>query len=504
MSRRYMKFSAFIVGTLLMASDLSFAQNQTEQRDQPRQGGRGMFGGGRGFRGGPPGFDINELYDRVAKDLQFDESQMAQLEEIKTEQRQRMENFRQRMDAIREAEESGDDTKAQQLRDEFRQEREQDSRGPGRFDPLSAIEPILTDAQREQLPTVRETIRTEREEQMRKRFEDRYTQIAEDLQLDDSQRATLDQIKANQLQQMEDFRNRWREVRQAYDSGNSALGDQLREQMMTEMRENGGPQAFMNRVFDDLDPVLTDEQRERAAEMREEGPGFGGGRQGGRGRAGEGSRQRDAEEAENLSPEALPKSLGLTPDQQASFASMLSSHKQQTAGLQSQIDRVREQIAVASRGGDTSNLEQLNAQLVGLEGQLAQADEAFYDQVGSILTPDQQAQLADLRAENQSARDLNGAPADLRAVIRAASRLKLDAVQKQQLRQIISGVKDDIRQARETDRRGRDRERTAEKALGASYKARIKSLLTAEQSEKYDTMIERLTPKTRRSSRREI
>ncbi len=493
------------LGFMVAAGDICLAQpggdGEGEGRRQRQRGQFGGPGGGRGgFGGGRQGPNFDEMYDRIAKELQLDESQLSQLEEIKTAQRERMNAMRERMEAIREAERAGDETTAQQLRDEFRQEREQSGGGGFRGDPFSAIEPILTEAQRGQLATVRQQFREEREQEMRQRVDGRFEQIAEELQLNDDQRVALDEIKAAQIQRMEEMRDRWGEVRQAYDSGNTALGDQLREQMVSEMRQTGGPRGFINDAIAQLDPVLTDEQREIAADMREEDGR--GGRRGGRDRGERRGEFQQDEASDEVSPAALPQALGMTEQQQASYSTMLAGHQQQTAALNGQMAQIREQIASARQSGDGAAVERYTAQLANLEAQAAQQDDAFYSQVGNILTADQQAKLAGLRSDQEASKDLRDAPADLRVVIKAAMKLKLDPGQREQLKSMVKEVKNDIREARATDRKNRDRERLAEKALANNYRNRINGILTAEQSQKFSTLLEEMTPKRR--NRREI
>ncbi|MCA9256191.1 MAG: Spy/CpxP family protein refolding chaperone, partial [Phycisphaerales bacterium] len=403
MLRRHTIFLALILAATIGQADRLSAQDEPRDGQSQREGRRGFRGdrpggqggdaergggrrgggpGGRGFRGRGP--DMNAFYERVTKELGLDEDQQAQLEEIRAAQRERMESFRQRWEAVREAEQSGDQARADQLREEMRSDFEQNMGRRRGFmeETVDSIDGILTDEQRTQFTTLRETMRNEREQEMQQRFEQRYDRIAEDLGLDDEQREVLNDIKATQMEQMREFRNRWDAVRQAYDDGDEALGDQLREEMVTEMRESGGPRQFMNRVWDELDPVLTDDQRALAQDLREE-----------RGRRrGNRDRRPPSEEGENqavveggMQPENgaeptdggnartqkraadggddLQESLELNEEQATNYAAIQKAHKAQTAEITTKITQLETQIATAEREGDDDAVERLTAEL---------------------------------------------------------------------------------------------------------------------------------------------
>ncbi|MCB9854985.1 MAG: Spy/CpxP family protein refolding chaperone [Phycisphaerales bacterium] len=527
-------FTALFVAAMIAPVDRLAAQNPPRDPQSQDEGGRRFNQDGQRGRGnGPRGFgrrgrgpDMDGFYDRVAQELALDEDQKAQLEEIRAAQRERMESFRQRREAIRQAEDDGDQARADQLREEMRSEFEQNVGRRRGFmeETIQSIDGILTEDQRTQFATLQQTMRTEREQQMRQRFESRYERIAEDLGLDDDQRQVLEDIKAAQIEQMEEFRGRWEAVREAYDNGNDALGDQLREELVGEMREGGGPRQFMNQVWDELDPVLTDDQRVLAQQMRDErGPGRG---RGGRNRpdanaetdsdtatevveqeTGESRVMQDGgvvKEAPTEPGDDLQSSLELTNEQLAGFSALQAQHKQKSAALTTKMTALQEQIAAAEKEGDTEAIERLNGELAAQQALFAAEEDNFYSQLDGMLNDDQKASLAEYRADQQVDEDLKDIPADLRTVLRAAMRLKLDRSQKEQVREMTKQAKTELRKARELDKKNRDRNRTAEMALANRFKTRIRNILTTEQSLKYTENLDRMTPRRTKKPTRGI
>lgn len=532
MLRKHTILTALFVAALIGPADWLAAQNTPRDPQSQDQGGRrfnqdGQRGRGNGPRGqgrrgrGP---DMDSFYDRVAKDLALDEDQKAQLEEIRAAQRERMETFRQRREAIRQAEDDGDQARADQLREEMRSEFEQNVGRRRGFmeETVQSIDGILTEEQRTQFATLQQNMRTEREQQMRDRFESRYAQIAEDLGLDEDQRQVLEDVKAAQIEQMEEFRGRWQAVREAYDNGNDALGDQLREELVGEMRDGGGPRQFMNQVWDELDPVLTDDQRELAQQLREER---------GRGRRnrnqpeaaaetngdaasavveqqnGETPVMQDGEVVKGASTaggDELQSSLELTDEQMAGFAALQSQHKQKSAAITARMTALQAQIAAAEAEGDTDALERLNGELAEQQALFAAEEDNFYGQLDGMLNDEQKASLADYRADQQVNEELKDIPADLRTVLRAAMRLKLDRSQKEQVREMTKQARTELRKARELDKKNRDRSRTAEMALANRFKTRIRNLLTTEQSLKYTENLDKMTPRRTKKPTRGI
>lgn len=510
--------------SLLVSFDVPlFAQDDAPKSDSEREvrEGRGGREGGRRRGGRRRGPDMEAFYQRLTGEIEMDEDQLAALEDIKAAQQQRMEEFRAKRQEIRAAREAGDDETADRLREEMRAGRGMRRGGP-MGETIEQIEGILNEDQLAQFQTVRQTMRDEREQRMRERFDERYEQIATDLDLDDDQRAVLEDIKATQLEDMEAYRARWQEVRQAYDDGDEETGDALREELVAEMRESGGPRAFMNRAWDELDPVLTEDQRVLAQEMRESRRD--------RRRDRREERQQaasDAAPSETATGESvptlgslpvsvkgqsnddaasdmadLPGMLKLDADQQQLFGELQTEHTANQLATTSRLTDLKTQMMAAMEAGDTEGVALLKAEMATVLEAGEKSEAQFMENVNAMLDDEQRDAFASFRVEQEITDDLKGIDADLRDVLRAAMRLKLERTQKQQVRELAKGARDRLKKARKTDRKNRDRERTAEKQLADQVRADVMRLLTSEQSTEYMAALEKLSKKRSRGSSR--
>lgn len=507
------------IAALTLSDTLVFAQprsNDGQPQEEMREGGRRRERRD-GRRRGP---NMDQMYDRLTKEIALDEEQLAQLEEIKAAQRERFESFRQRREEIRELEQSGDAEGAQRLRDEMRSEFEQNAgrRGGPMAETVEAIEGILNDDQLQQFRTLQETVRKERDQQMRQRFNERYDEFANQLGLDDDQRVVLEDIKAQQVEQMESFRARWEEVRQAYDDGDTEYADSLRQELVSEMRDGGGPRRFFNDAMEQLDPVLTDEQREIAVQMQEDRESRRDRRRERRQEMAEGQSDSATTEVNQRSGEvvaddngnvpsidkapigsvdSLPGVLNLDDDQKSVYSELSNAHQASMNATNMKAESLRQKLAKAEADGDEAMVETLTAQLAEVEANAAAEDEQFYNRLNEILDDDQRALLSDFRTEQQVEKDLEGIDADLRTVLRAAMRLKLDREQKEFVRNMAKESRERVKAARKTDRKNRDRERTAEKKLAEQIRDEIAAKLTADQSVEFTKSLEKMSRKTR-------
>jgi len=471
---------------LLIALFLIPAQAFAQNADDGPRGRRG--------RGGPP---IDRIFDRIADDLELDEFQREQLEDIKAAQRERMETFRQHRQTIREARAAGNDALADELRAEWRAERRASGRGPGGWmrDAIGNIESILTEDQITRFAELRNTYRQERRQRFERRSDERFDRLADDLELDASQIEQLDAIRAQQRERMEQFRENWRAVREAYDAGNDELGDQLRDAMRAQAQPGGGPRGMMRETLDAIEPFLDDGQKERLAEIRAEreqrrerrrrfdgdGPN--------RGRVrGPGPGMMDAGQPD---PAELADTLQLDAQQRTTFDTIAAQHVEQTATLDAQIRETQEKLDAARAAGDTAAIDALGQEMSHLQRRRGAINAAFLEQIDGILRLDQRPMMQAYRDGLQMHQDLADAPRDLRRVLRAAMRLRLHRSQKKQLRTIYTDARDTWGEARATDRRNRDRDRTAEQALATQVKSRIEAILDPQQLEQFNERLAR-------------
>lgn len=478
------------------------AQNEPPARQRAARLGRGD---GRGFERG-----LDAMYERIIRDLEMDEAQQAQLAEIRAGQRARWQAFMEQQWALRQAESEGDEAGAAQLREEMRAQREESMRRGGPvMEAIASINSILTESQQERFSALRSEMREEQTAHMKSRFDARYERLAESLQLDEEQRMVMEEVKAAQVERMEMMRERWIAVRDAYASGDEALADQLRQEMREAMREDGGPPDFMGEVMTALDPTLSDGQRALAADLiAEREARFGDSAMQGRAvMAGEPQTMESEPRelfasSEDAEPVDVAEAIGLDEQQTRAYAALARAHQEADAALMQQIVSLYGQLKTARGNDDTAMIATLEEEIAALEARRAQQNEAFTSEVEALLTADQKVAFAEYQSDLRASNELNEVSADLRTVLRAAMRLKLEREQKTQIREMAQSARKAYRTARETDRRNRDRERTAEKALADQYRDRIIAVLNDEQSEAYLKSLERMSARDRAGRRR--
>ncbi len=503
----------WIIGlVLVVVAPAGLAQTNEEEpedrggrasgQDGSEPGQRGRQGRREGRRGrrGPP---IGRILDRVAEQLELDETQMERLEEIKAEQEQVMQQFREQRAAIREAREAGNDELADKLRTEMRAARQEGGGMRGIItNAIESLDPILTDDQRGRLTEMRQSWQERRQRgQRRGRM---LENLGEALQLDETQMTQFEEIRAGHTERMQAFRERWQAVRDAREAGNDELAEQLRDEMRSDMKEGGGPRESLQQAMDQLDPILTEEQRTQLAELRERNGRRGEGRRGNRGerqrgQQGEGRRGGGAGGANKTA--RLADKLQLDDEQRTQYDAMTAANKSQQADRKAKIQSLRKSLQEAKTAGDTVKVAEIKAQIATLRAEGAAASAAFYEQLDGILRMDQKQALADYRAAALAEKALKGFPTDLRTTIRAAMRVKLDRDQRTQLKKISKDAKNALSDARKEDRKNRSRARAAEAELTAKVKAKIVAMLTAEQKAKYQKELERLSRKSGKRAR---
>ena len=321
------------------------------------------------------------------------------------------------------------------------------------------------------------------------RFEWIFDRVARDLELDEEQKRQFDEIRAAHRERMEPFRERREAIRQARDEGNDELADQLRSELRESMRGSGGPRESMQQALDELDPILTEEQRGRLSEMRE------------RQRERRERRRQDRNMMENL-----PDQLQMDESQRSQYAALMDASRKQMRERFSNMRPLFEQMREARESNDEARYEELRTQLDNMRPDRQAMRDNLLGQVESILRDDQKQQLADLRQNLQTsdAQPDEKLPGDLRTTLRAATRLRLNTEQKAELRKINADARKAWRDARRTDRENRSRDREAEAALTAQVKTQILGILDEEQTEKYREELKKLDRKGGKKSRRRI
>ncbi|BAC89628.1 Spy/CpxP family protein refolding chaperone [Gloeobacter violaceus] len=103
--------------------------------------------------------------------------------------------------------------------------------------------------------------------------------------------------------------------------------------------------------------------------------------------------------------------LNLTSDQRTQIEQIYTSEKQKNAPLKEQMRQLRSEYQAAREANDTAKIESVRERMMVLKPQMQQARTETEQQVAAILTPEQRAQMEQLRAQKQ--RRGPGGPAPL-------------------------------------------------------------------------------------------
>lgn len=302
-----------------------------------------------------------------------------------------------------------------------------------------------------------------------------FNRIAEDLQLDEQQRAQYEEIMGPMREQMKTMGERWRQVRDLEDSGEADKAAEMRRALMTEMQGNQG--QMMQSAMDQLETILRPEQVEKFDDMRDR---F----------------ERDRDSRENFRKiQELPDKLGLTPEQKEKWDAMAQTGREEFGQKWQAMGPMFEAMRAAREAGDTEKAAELQKQIDAQRPDMNAAMSDFLGKVGEILTPEQQATLSAFRDENNlmpqpAAGEAHVGLVDPRDLIKFAKRLRLNDSQKEQFRQIEEDTMAAYRDAR--------RDAAAKAELSAHVKAQIDGILEGSQKQRFDSLIERAQ---RRSSK---
>lgn len=498
--------SAFVMAVVSATGPAQVPGQEDRGPDQERrargEGRRDQGEGGR--RGGRRGF--GRMFDRIAEQLELDDEQMRKFDEIRDSHREKMEQFRARWQAVRQAREDGNDELAAELRDELRAEREEGG-GPREMmrQIFESLDPILTGDQRGQLAEMRERYAARRERGEGRRrggwrgpgFQRTFERIPEELELDDEQMRQFEEIKTAQNERMEQFRQRRASIRQAREDGDDELSERLRSELRADMEENGGPRSWMRQAMESLDPILSDEQRDRLSELREGDRNRRGGGERRRQNRGEG---RQGNRTQRMMAE-LPDRLELDGAQREQYAALTEASRLQTQERRSKMQPLLGQLQQARESEDQARIDELQAQIKKLRPDRDAAQAEFLKQVEEILREDQKERLGEYRSDLQFDRELDEVSADLRTVLRAAMRLRLTKEQKAELKKIHRNARKSWKEARRADKKNRSRQKDAQVALAATVKARIMKMLDEQQAEQYVERLKRANRSRERRSR---
>ncbi len=438
---------------------------------------------GRGpRRGRGPG----RMLDNLPETLELDEAQLAQFDEITAEFRERRRVVRDLGRELRRAQRDGDDARAAELQQQLTE---------AAFDPrellkqtLDRVEPILNDDQISRFSEFRQEMEQRWERRQERggpggrgfpggpwgrgpgRMLDRFV---EPLELDEQQRAELEEIMAEHRERMQDVRPLMREMREARRNGDTKKTEELRAQMF----ELGvDPWESLQQALDEVEPILTDEQFDRFSNMRMDFQD-----------------RRERRETFRRFRDELPDAVNMSEQQRQEFDELVRSGR---GGWRQFADRMRDiqrEMSEAREAGDEARIEELQAELDAMrpdpEGTQAELAKA----VRGMLTEDQ-LPLFDAYYESMGT-DQAGLPDDVRSLVRAAARSRLDRAQRKEWRVIM---RDAVKSLRGIDHKDED----ARTKLAAETRKKIEAMLKPDQTERFEKELDRLKQSRKRASTR--
>ena len=295
--------------------------------------------------------------------------------------------------------------------------------------------------------------------------------VTNELQLDESQREQFDEIVATHRERMQEMGQRWQELRQAMRDGDEERAAVLRAEL-----PQRGPGGMFGPILEDLEPLLREDQLERLHAMQE--------------RMQEGRRRGDM--YRRVMTE-LPEELGLDEAQREQWDQLMATRREQRREQFEQMRPIWEEMRTAQEAGDEERLAELRAQLEEMRADPEAGLQSLFDELEGILREDQILILNEYRRElGTRARGDADEPGDLRNILRAAKRVRLDSEQREALREIESEAGN---ARREIDRRDAE----AARRLAAKVKQQIIEILDPDQQREFEENLSRLDRDVRRS-----
>ncbi len=189
----------------------------------------------------------------------------------------------------------------------------------------------------------------------------------------------------------------------------------------------------------------------------------------------------------------LPEQLNLDDGQRLQFDEFSSAqHEKMRQGFEQQRS-LRREMREAREAGDDARVEELRGQIDAMpRPDWGAGRNELLTYVESILREDQKPLLSSFREQLEfEGGDDKDLPKDVRSVLRAAARVRLDRSQRDDLKKISREVKKSLKEARWADRRNRGGDREAEKALAAKIKGDIVKMMNEEQVAKFEKELKR-------------
>ena len=301
------------------------------------------------------------------------------------------------------------------------------------------------------------------------RFEGAFERMAERLELDEPQRVQYEAIVQPYRDAMRARFEKMRQLREARQSGD----DETAAQLQAELQDAGPPPPeVFDKVAGEVEAILRPEQVEKLRSWRAEFSQ----RQGQRGQM-----RRAIDE--------LPGELGLTEEQQGHFDEIVEQHRQEMRQRFEGMRDTMEAMRAAEEAGDEQKIAELRAQLdANRPDRGPEMLKDFFAKLEPILTDEQKPLLAAYQEKlaTMPPAGPGGPPeaGDIRSLFRATRRLKLDADQEDQVRELE-------REIMRTEREARRASAEERATLFAEAKNKVRALLSDEQKAELDQALER-------------
>ena len=303
------------------------------------------------------------------------------------------------------------------------------------------------------------------------RMERMFERVADELDLDEEQRVKFDEITAEQRERMREMGDRWREVREATRDGDEERAAQLR----AELREARGMGSGMAESLEKLEPILRDDQVGKLWELQDRMQ----------------SRQGNWDRIRMVTND-LPDELELSDEQRDEFEHLLTTHREKMRESWSVMRPLMEEMREARQTGDDERVQELRQQLEDARPNQDVMIDGFLKDLEDSLTEEQLERLTKFRKRlTTGGDDKKSGAGDVRNVLRAVKRLKLNSEQKEEIRGI---EREAIGAYRKISRR--DKEEQAH--LANEVKSEIADVLDSDQVKEFEEQLKRLEGGRRR------
>lgn len=299
-----------------------------------------------------------------------------------------------------------------------------------------------------------------------------FKNLPDELDMDDAQReqfsALLEEFQAaarENADRAQDVRALTQELRAAREAGDTAKEEQIRNQLR-ELR--GGQGNRLDKFMDDVQGILRGPQLEKFAAVRQRmdeqmrrGPGRGM------------QAERTLEELRDV--------LNLSPEQAKAYDEMATKLRATLEGggdMRALMQEMRE----ARQAGDDAKVAELQRKLQEQREGRNRELEAFYNDLGGILTTEQKQILADFRVRQGRGGEGGRDAGSLREVLRAFRSLDLTDEQRDQFKELSAELE-------RADRDAKDRE--AKAAVAEQARRQLSALLTPEQKQQFEQTLQR-------------